>query len=128
MAIAVPIVLIVEDDPDLRRMFRTALTLAGFDVLEAGDGYGALNTIDQHPPDVIVLDLGLPAVSGHVVLQELAAKAHTRQIPVVVVTAMPGEHRYESAKCVLRKPIAPDRLVDTVRGCLAAGSPGGASA
>ena len=116
-------ILVVEDDADLRRMFRTALSFAGFDVREAGDGYSALSLIEQDPPEGIVLDLGLPTVSGHAVLQELAATAHIRKIPVVVVTGMPGEHAYAHVACVLRKPVTPDRLVNTLRACLVAGSP-----
>jgi DNA-binding response OmpR family regulator len=112
-------VLIVEDDFDLRRMFRTALALAGFDILEAGDGLDALRVLDANRPDVVVLDLGLPIMSGEAVRQEIAAHAHTRQIPVVVVTGQPGTHEALDAACVLRKPISPDRLVHVVKSCVA---------
>jgi DNA-binding response OmpR family regulator len=112
-------VLIVEDDFDLRRMFRTALALAGFDILEAGDGLDALRVLDANRPDVVVLDLGLPIMSGEAVRQEIAAHAHTRQIPVVVVTGQPGTHDALDAACVLRKPISPERLVHVVRSCIA---------
>src|SRR5687767_11320476 len=106
-------ILVVDDDAELRKMFRIALRVGGFDVHEAGDGYSALKWIDQHSPDAIVLDLGLPAMSGHVVLQELAAHAHTRSIPVIIVTGMPGDHERLNAACVLRKPVAPEHLVNT---------------
>jgi DNA-binding response OmpR family regulator len=119
------LVLIVEDDDDSRRMFRTALAFAGFDVQEARDGYVALHLIDQAPPNAIILDLGLPSVSGYVVLQELAARAQTRHIPVIIVTAQPGVQQPAEAACLLNKPISPDRLVNTVRACILAG---GASA
>ena len=79
-------ILVVEDDEDLRRLFRTALMLAGFDVMEAGDGLEALLRIDQSPPDLVVLDLVLPRLSGIAVQQEIAAQAVTRDIPVVVIT------------------------------------------
>ncbi len=55
--------------------------MAGFDVREAGTGLDALTSIDRWPPDLIVLDLTLPTVSGFAVLQELAGHAHTRHIP-----------------------------------------------
>ena len=115
-------VLIVEDDVDLRHMFRQALTIADFDVREAGDGYSALNEIDQQRPSVIVLDLGLPNISGYAVLQELAAQAHTRTIPVVVVTGQQRAEHMDGIACLLYKPVAPDRLVNTVRASIAAGS------
>ncbi|MGH9410266.1 MAG: response regulator [Vicinamibacterales bacterium] len=104
-------------------MFRTALTFGGFDVREAADGHTALAEIEQHCPDAIVLDLGLPTLSGHIVLEELAAHAHTRNTPVVVVTGHESPIQTEAMACVLRKPVTPDRLVRQVRRCIVAGSP-----
>ena len=112
-------VLIVEDDYDLRRMFRTALALAGFEVLEAGDGLDALRVLDANRPEAVVLDLGLPIMSGEAVRQEIAAHAHTRQVPVIVVTGQPGTHEALDAACILRKPVSPDRLVQVVKTCIA---------
>lgn len=113
-------VLVVEDDIDLRRMFRTALALAGFDVLEAGNGLDALRVLDCNPPEAVVLDLGLPIMSGVAVRQEIAAHAHTRHVPVIVVTGQPGNHDGLDAACLLRKPVSPERLVHVVRTCIAA--------
>ena len=117
-------ILVVEDDADLRRMFRTALTLAGFEVEEAADGLDALKRIELRRPDLLVLDLGLPTLSGVVVRQEIAAHAYTRHIPVVVVTGRAERLDYLDVACVLRKPIEPDDLVRSVKSCLAAGAPG----
>jgi CheY-like chemotaxis protein len=123
-----PTVLIVEDDVDLRRMFRTALALDGFSIREAGDGLDALRILDaDRPPDLVLLDLGLPLVSGYVVRQEIAAHAHTRNIPIVVVTGSAADHDRLDVACVLQKPVSPDRLVNTVRSCLASGAPGAKS-
>jgi DNA-binding response OmpR family regulator len=116
-------ILIVEDYHDLRRMFRTALTFAGFRVLEAGDGLHALHVLDRDPPDLVVLDLGLPLLSGQVVRQELAAQAHMRHIRVVVVTGSPGNHDHLDVTCLLQKPVTPEDLVRTIRSCLAADAP-----
>jgi CheY-like chemotaxis protein len=116
-------ILLVEDDLELRRMFRTALAFEGYRVIEAGDGLEALRALDGTDVDALVLDLGLPLVPGQVVLEEVAARAHTRQVPVVVVvTGMAGPHDGLQASCVLTKPVAPDRLLATVRRCMAAGS------
>ena len=117
-------VLIVEDDADTRRMFRTWLTFEGFDVFEATNGLEALRVIDRDRPDAVVLDLGLPLMSGHVVRQEIAAQAHTRHIPVVIVTGRSGPHDYRDVACVLQKPIEPHKLIDAVRRCIASGSNG----
>ena len=117
-------ILVVEDDEDLRRLFRTALALAGYDVVEAGDGLEALQRIDQVLPDLVVLDLLLPGMSGMVVQQELAAQALTRQIPVVVITGTAIEPESLDVACLLRKPVSPDDLIEAVRKCLAAAAGG----
>jgi CheY-like chemotaxis protein len=117
-------ILVVEDDVDLRRLFRTALTLAGYEVHEAGDGLEALRRIDHAPPDLVVLDVMLPQISGLVVQQEIAAHVLTRQIPVVIITGSSADLGETGAACILRKPISPDQLVNTVRNCLASGARG----
>ena len=115
-------VLIVEDDSAVRRMYRTALGFAGFDIIEAEDGISALRSLDQYPVDVVVLDLMLPTMSGLAVQQEIAAHAHTRHTQVVIVTGSTMSLDHVDVSCVLRKPISPDRLIDAVRGCLPNGA------
>ena len=110
--------LIVEDDADLRHMFRTALALAGYRVQEAADGLEALKLIDCDPPDLVVLDLGLPIVSGEAVREEIAAQAHTREIPIVVVTGSTVAPEALDVACVLYKPVTVDSLLQTVKSCL----------
>jgi DNA-binding response OmpR family regulator len=117
-------VLIVEDDLALRRMYRAALALSGFNILEADDGLTALHLLDLRSIDIVVLDLMLPTMSGLVVQQEIAAHAHTRNIPIVVVTGSDLSLDHLDIPCVLRKPVSPDALVDAVRSCLATGAPG----
>jgi two-component system OmpR family response regulator len=111
-------VLVIEDDDDLRRMFRTALAFAGFRVREAADGFQALRAVDVEAPDLILLDLALPLFDGAAVRQELALHPATQYIPVVVVTGSPGTHDELDVVCVLRKPVTPDRVVRTVQSCL----------
>jgi DNA-binding response OmpR family regulator len=117
-------VLIVEDDLLLSQLYKTALGMAGFTVRQAADGLQALREIDASPPELIVLDLSLPVVDGFAVRQEVAAHAHTRDIPIVIVTGSTRDLDAMNVPCVLRKPVSPDRLVETVRQCLAAGAPG----
>ena len=120
---AYPKVLIVEDDQPLRYFYRTVLAMAGFEVREARSGYEAMQSIDSDPPAIVVLDLGLPGFGGRTVLEDLAAQAHTRLIPVVVVTGQTGTAigRLDAAG-LLTKPISADQLVATVRKCLASGA------
>lgn len=94
--------------------------MAGFDVREVGDGFDALHAIDIKRPDLVVLDLALPRLSGHSVLEELTAQAYTRHIRVLVVTgSTASEVEQLQADCVMRKPVSPDKLVEAVRNCLA---------
>lgn len=116
-------ILIVEDDPDLRRIFRTALALVGYDVDDASDGLAALHLIDSRPPDLVVLDLKLHALDGISVQQELAARALTSSIPIVIVTGSDIEVEGANVSCTLRKPVMPDQLVRTVDQCIAKGAP-----
>lgn len=118
------VVLIVEDDAELRRVFRIALAFEGFDVEEASDGFEALRRIDEHPPDIVVLDLGLPALDGLAVRQDIAAHVYTRHIPILVVTGSAANLDYLDVACVLRKPVTPEQLVAAVHNCLRAGAAG----
>jgi CheY-like chemotaxis protein len=115
-------ILIVEDNAELRRMYRTVLSMAGYDVEEAGDGVEALQLVENRLPDLIVLDLVLRALDGVSVQQELAARAVTRNIPIVVVTGSTIDTTSLDVACVLRKPVMPDDLVKTIKTCLASGA------
>jgi CheY-like chemotaxis protein len=117
-------ILIVEDDAELRRLWRHTLAFEGYQVHEAGDGLDALHLIEQHPPDLVILDLGLPLLGGVSVQQEIAARAHTSHIPIVVVTGSTEALSDLEVPCVLRKPVTTDELLVIVRKCLAAGAPG----
>jgi DNA-binding response OmpR family regulator len=117
-------ILVVEDDTDLRRMFRAALSLAGYDVDEAGDGLDALHLVDDRTPDLVVLDLVLRTLDGVSVQQELTSRSMTRHIPIVIVTGSSLDTDRLDVACVLRKPVMPDDLVRTVASCLASGMAG----
>jgi DNA-binding response OmpR family regulator len=114
-----PVVLVVEDDAPLREFYRTTLRHADFRVVAVEDGLDALTWIEQHTPDIIVLDLALLRVSGRDVQRELRAHAETRDIPIVVVTGDDTSdlNRRELA-CVLQKPVTGEELVETVDRCL----------
>ena len=112
-------VLVVEDNDDLRHLFRDRLKSAGFDVCEASDGMQALRLIEDAPPDLVVLDIGLPMLDGISVRDELAAHVETRDIPIVVVTGTLADVGRVKAARVLRKPVDLDELVAAVRALLA---------
>ena len=117
-------VLIVDDDQGMRYLFSRTLALEGFEVKEARGGFEALRMLDSDPPDIIVLDLTMPGVDGFAVRNELAAHAHTRTIPIIIVTGLSENLDRLDVPCILKKPVAPDQLVAAVRTCLASGTRG----
>jgi DNA-binding response OmpR family regulator len=80
-------VLIVEDDPLFQGVYRTRLEQQGFKVRVAGDGEEALREIEQSPPDLILLDLVLPRLSGHDVLTRLRQDPRHTNLPVIILTS-----------------------------------------
>ena len=84
-------VLLVDDEDQLRRVMRDLLERDGYVVAEARDGVQALDEVDRHAPDVIVLDLNLPGLDGYSVLSQLRSRESTREIPVIVLTAKGDE-------------------------------------
>ncbi|HWP36963.1 MAG TPA: type II/IV secretion system protein [Gemmatimonadales bacterium] len=84
-------VLLVDDEDMLRRVMRDLLERDGYTVVEAADGVEALDQVDRHAPDIIVLDLNLPGLDGYGVLSHLRSRPATSNIPVVVLTARGDE-------------------------------------
>jgi DNA-binding response OmpR family regulator len=84
-------VLLVDDEDSLRKVMTDLLIRDGFDVVEARNGVEALDQVDRHAPDVVVLDLNLPGMDGYSVLTELRARDATRHLPVIVLTAKGDE-------------------------------------
>jgi CheY-like chemotaxis protein len=84
-------VLLVDDEDSLRKVMTDLLVRDGFDVVEARNGVEALDQVDRHAPDVVVLDLNLPGMDGYSVLSELRARSATRHVPVIVLTAKGDE-------------------------------------
>lgn len=106
-----PLVLIVDDDVEIAVALTGLLAAEGFDVARAAHGVDALEVIGRIAPDVILLDLIMPLMSG----RELLAREETRSIPIVIMTAgaIPGD-RLGGVR-VLRKPFAFDALVTALR-------------
>jgi CheY-like chemotaxis protein len=111
-------ILVVEDDAALRTFYRSALHIAGYHVLAVEDGIDALRRIESDRPDLVVLDLGLPRLSGRDVRRDLAANILTKDIPIVVVTGDTRDLNPTEFTCVLRKPVTPEALIDAVEKCL----------
>jgi CheY-like chemotaxis protein len=110
-------VLLVEDNRDALSGLYMLLSHAGFSVLMAENGDEALFLIDRGVrPDVIVLDLMMPKVSGWDILKQLQQDPELREIPVIVVTALDREDAHVvGADVVMQKPIQPGELISEVQ-------------
>ena len=116
---AARVILVVEDDPDLRVFYRQVLTISGFTVIAVEDGIDALRRIETDPPDLVILDIELPRLGGRDVQQELAAHTATRHVPIMVVSGTDTKTLDPAAfVCILRKPVTAERLVEAVEDCL----------
>jgi two-component system phosphate regulon response regulator PhoB len=113
-------VLIVDDDPDILRLVSYNLMQAGFEVITAQNGRKALESVQKHPPDLIILDLMLPDVDGMEVCRTLRNRENSRRIPIVMLTARSEEIDrvvgFElGADDYVMKPFSPRELVLRVK-------------
>jgi two-component system KDP operon response regulator KdpE len=113
-------ILIIEDDADLRLGFHVLLKANDYDTFLAADGLTAVGEAVKHMPDLIILDLGLPAGDGFTVLERLRAITYLSVIPVIVVSARDLHGNKESAlkagaNAYLQKPWNDHELLATIR-------------
>ena len=118
-------VLIVDDEPTICRLVRAALETEGHEVLEAGDGVLGLSLAKLEQPDLVLLDLALPRMSGLEVARHLQQDSHVSSIPVLFLTGLVPEAEREpalhpSSSSVIAKPFSPDLLVRRVSAVLSA--------
>jgi DNA-binding response OmpR family regulator len=92
-----PRILVVDDDPDLVRALRLRLRAHNCEVITASDGYSVIASAQKEHPDLIILDLGLPAGDGFVVLERLQTSDTLSSIPVIVLTARDPQNNEERA-------------------------------
>lgn len=113
-------ILIVEDNELNMKLFNDLLRAHGFETLQTNDGVTAMRLAQEHQPDLILMDIQLPEVSGLEVTKWLKADDSVRHIPVVAVTAfaMKGdEEKIRRGGCedYLPKPIKVATFIETVR-------------
>jgi CheY-like chemotaxis protein len=116
-------ILIVDDDPEARRIFSSALYYNGFSCQEAATGMEGIAAAKELRPDLIVMDVKLPDMSGMLAAEILKAHAGFEHVPVVCVTAtdLPAKAAVDrGCAAVLYKPLQPAELVTAVRKWLAA--------
>ena len=106
------LVLVVDDDPGIRRMLSLALRSGGYDVTTARDGREALDEMTAHPPNAVLLDLQMPIMDGETFLREVRLQGITT--PVIVVSGKLGAQSTPGASACVHKPFAPDEVLRVV--------------
>jgi DNA-binding response OmpR family regulator len=115
-----PKILIVDDDPDLRQALRLRLRANHYDTVSAGDGYSAIARAYKERPNLVILDLGLPAGDGFVVLDRLQKDDKLSTIPVIVLTARDAQSTEQAvlqsgAAAFFQKPVDNAELMEVIR-------------
>jgi putative two-component system response regulator len=119
-ATVAPLVLIVEDDPETRLLYKEIFSGAGFRVAQAHNGYQAFDKAIAERPDVILTDIAVPGLDGIELCRKLRADDRSRRIPILGITGY-GDRLYHERALeagvdrVLTKPSSPDVLVEETR-------------
>ena len=113
-------ILVVDDDPDVRLGLQLRLNANHYDVICAADGVASIAEARKHMPDLVILDLGLPAGDGFSVLERLKANASLSSIPVIVLSARDRTANRDralkaGARIFLQKPVDNAQLLSLIR-------------
>lgn len=116
-------ILIVDDDPNSIALLAYTLELEGFDVQQAEDGTSALASIEQHSPDLVVLDVMLPDISGLEVSRKIREELQLPELKLLMLSAKADDADQNQgllagADAYLTKPAEPDAVVRSIRAML----------
>jgi two-component system chemotaxis response regulator CheY len=110
------VILIVDDEPDLRFLLRRIFEGAGHDVVEAGNGADALTCVRRAPPDLVVTDVMMPIMGGLELIGRLRGDPTMKNIPIVAVSS--HGHLAAAADAVVAKPYTSSTLLAVVNAVL----------
>jgi DNA-binding response OmpR family regulator len=113
-------VLIAEDDLDIRELIVLSLRFAGYDVISAADGQQAVDLTIEEKPDLIILDVRMPRLTGFQVLEQIKSRPEFVDTPVVILSAKGQESEIQAglelgATQYILKPFSPDELIQRIR-------------
>jgi len=113
-------ILVVEDHENLLQLHSILLSAQGYEVSGAKDGQEAIDAIGSSPPDLIILDIGLPGVDGYEVCRHIKSNPQSRHIPVIVVTAKRSKEDLQKidevgADWYIPKPFKAAMVIETVQ-------------
>ena len=117
-------ILVAEDQLHMRKLVEMKLKALGFEVVGVADGLAAYESAQKMLPDLIILDVMMPLMTGFEVLSKLKKKETTKHIPVILVTAQSNEHEILhgldlGADEYITKPFSPNELAARVKKVLA---------
>jgi len=120
-------VLVVDDEPNIVLSLEFLMQQAGFEVETAEDGVTALAKVEAAPPDLILLDISLPGISGFDVLEQLRQEPLYAKLPIIMLTAHGREVEKEKGLALgaddyVTKPFSTQALVEKVQALLAEGT------
>jgi DNA-binding response OmpR family regulator len=116
-------ILIVDDDQDIRRLLALRLKAESYETVFASDGISAVSMARKELPDLILLDLGLPAGEGRIVMERLRALPALYTVPIIIVTARDIRMEHDSlvqagADSIFQKPFDNEQLLTAIRNAL----------
>ena len=116
-------ILIADDEPNQLELMDFNLTNAGFSIIKASNGIHALELIENHSPDLIILDWMMPKMSGIDVCRTLRSRSETKQIPIIILSARSEESDKSlgldtGADDYISKPFSPKELISRVKALL----------
>lgn len=118
-----PVVLVADDDPDILALVAFRLERAGYDVVQATNGEDALRLAKERTPDLAILDVMMPKLTGYDVTREIREHEATKRMPVILLTARVQESDvargfHAGADDYIKKPFSPQELGARVRAIL----------
>ncbi|MGP9766308.1 response regulator transcription factor [Halomonas sp. AOP13-D3-9] len=121
-------VLVVDDEPNIVLSLEFLMEQAGFEVVTAEDGEQALASVNESQPDLLLLDISLPGISGFDVLERLRSEAATAQLPIIMLTAHGRDVEREKGMALgaddyITKPFSTQSLVEKVKALLSEEQP-----
>jgi CheY-like chemotaxis protein len=116
-------VLVIDDEPSIRHILRSSLEADGFEVVLADDGLGGIGVARRQRPDAIILDLMMPVMDGHTVLDVLRTDEKTRYLPVIVLSALTQQAvrdrcTAQGVASFIAKPFDPSDVTTALRDAL----------
>ncbi|MCG3159524.1 MAG: Polar-differentiation response regulator DivK [Acidobacteria bacterium] len=121
-----PCILIAEDFEENRIALKLILTHTGFDVVEAEDGRQAVETVRREKPDLVLMDVTLPALDGLQATREIRSDEEFKQLPIIIISAHDSDEIRRQADeaggtAYISKPVEIEELKKLIEGCLRAG-------